>query len=119
MNSRSALFAMAVLSTVLLSLVVGAAFYAVPIFQTLFEGFEVELPLKTRFVMASYQYWIIFPLIPLFVSVKTYTSGAISSEFSRYAGALSISAFFFACVLIAFTISALYGPIYDLSSHGR
>jgi type II secretory pathway component PulF len=119
MNQRNALFTIAAASTILLSVIAVLAFYAVPIFQTLFENFEAEIPANTQLVISSYKYWIIFAFIPLVIAVKAYKNKEMTKTFSKYAGWLSIAAFVFAWLLLAFTVSAMYEPIYGLSSHNQ
>lgn len=110
---------MAVISTVFLSVIVVLAFYVVPVFHTSFENFGAEIPNKTQFVISSYKYWVVFPFIPLAIAVKVYKNKEMTKTFSKYAGWVSIAAFVFAWLLLVFTASAMYEPIYGLSSHNQ
>lgn len=116
LDSKSALFTMAVVATASLASVVLLILYAVPIFSATFENFGAEIPIRTQLVISTHKYWIAFPLIPLTVAIKVYRNKSITKSFSRYAGWISIAAFIFACLLIAFTLSAMYAPIFSIEA---
>ena len=111
LDKRSTLFTMAVVSTVFLSLVVLAIFYAVPIFGVTFENFDIKVPVKTQLLISNYKYLGIFPFVPLAMVVKIYRNKNITKPFFRRAGWLSIVVFVFTWALLIFTVSALYEPL--------
>ena len=111
LDKKSAVFAVAVVLTVFLSLVVLLIFYAVPIFSVTFENFDTEVPVKTQLLISNYKYLFIFPFVPLALAVKIYRNKNITKPFFRRAGLLSIVVFVFTWALLIFSVSALYEPL--------
>ncbi len=91
------------------TIVAAAAFWIVPQFQRMFESFGASLPLATRVLLATYQWW---GMIPVGI-VAAWFAGR--STRGRQA-AITVFGVASAALLFVFCVWACYKPILDLAS---
>ncbi len=82
-----------------------AALFVVP----RFAGFGADLPWTSRLLLASYRWWLVFPLLVLAIGL----TWPVAKD--RMVAAVASGAFF-AALMFAFTIWSCYAPIFGLAA---
>jgi len=89
-----------------------AALFIVPQFEKLFEGFGAELPAATRFVIDSYHYWWLIPVLMIVQFLYLRFGHVTSATAQRFLFVLNL---FFVALEVLFVpamIIIFYLPIF-------
>ncbi|MGI9301713.1 MAG: hypothetical protein ACR2RB_03260 [Gammaproteobacteria bacterium] len=113
--SRGLLLSLAFVSTAALAVVAIGAWWIVPQFVELFDGFSSELPFVTNVVVYSYPYWLIFPAITLVAGTYIARRNEFNSRQLVASVGLFVGGFALAFVLLGVSVWAFYAPIVQLS----
>lgn len=105
----------AVIATIFSAFVITLSYYLVPKYITVFTKYNLDIPLQTQIVIATYKYWIILPLIPLAIAIKA-NNHSLPPILAKYAYQISIAIFIFAWALLMLTAFAFYEPVNIASS---
>ncbi|MDZ4811628.1 MAG: hypothetical protein SGI99_03325 [Pseudomonadota bacterium] len=84
------------------------ALFVVPRFAEVFAGFGAELPPATRLLLATYRWWLAFPVLVVVI-------GMAWPKSNDRATAAVISGLFLAIAMIVFVTWACYAPIFSLA----
>jgi type II secretory pathway component PulF len=92
-----------------------AALFVVPQFSKLFEGFGSDLPLATRLVVDTYQYWWFVPVMFFILYLLLYKQSEQSPWIQR--GLLAVNYFFVVLevLFIPVMVIVFYLPIFHLA----
>ncbi len=88
------------------------ALFVVPRFAEVFAGFGAELPLETRLLLATYRWWMAFPVLVVVI-------GMAWPKPNDRATAAVISGLFLAIAMVVFVTWACYAPIFNLAAQGQ
>jgi hypothetical protein len=101
----------ATVSTLYFGLFAYGAFLVIQNFEKIFDSFEIELPIQTSILIASYRYWGILSLFSAFILYK------VSKGKSSKSMKLLIWLFVLSLLLVPFAIWGVYSPV--LENSGR
>ena len=99
----------ATISTIYFSLFAYVAFLVIQDFEKTFDSFEIELPIQTSILIASYRYWGILGLISAFIIYK------VSKGKSSKSMKLLIWLFVLSLLLVPIAIWGVYSPVLENS----
>jgi hypothetical protein len=99
----------ATVSTLYFGLFAYGAFLVIQDFEKIFDSFEIELPIQTSILIASYRYWGILGLISAFILYK------VSKGRSSKSMKLLIWLFVLSLLLVPFAIWGVYSPVLENS----
>jgi hypothetical protein len=99
----------ATVSTLYFGLFAYGAFLVIQDFEKIFDSFEIELPIQTSILIASYRYWGILGLISAFILYKV-SKGKCSESMK-----LLICLFVLSLLLVPFAIWGVYSPVLENS----
>jgi hypothetical protein len=97
----------ATVSTLYFGLFAYGAFLFVQQFESIFDSFEVELPIQTSILIGSYRYWGILSFISAIVLYK------VSKGKSSRSMKLLIWLFILSLLLVPFAIWGVYSPVLE------
>ena len=110
-SQKPTIFFMAIISTVSLGLITLVALYIVPVFSTTFENFDMKLSNTTVLVQATYKYWGVLLLAPLYVAIDVYKKGDVSKSYAKVVGGVCVVSFFVALMLLYLLMGSMYQPL--------
>lgn len=92
-----------------------AAWFIVPQFEKLFEGFGADLPLATKLVLQSYRYWWVIPLL-MFIQFLVLRFGNVSSApAQRFFYVVNIFFVVLEVLFVPIMVVIFYLPIFSMA----
>lgn len=90
------------------------AFYVLPEFEKVWEGFDAELPFLTKLLVASYPYWLVLLIVPFTIYRKYLTKTDLSEKIKTRILILFIVMLIFAVLLFPALIAIIYLPVFEM-----
>jgi len=108
------LFLIAIAISILLLLLYFKTYLTVSEYTELLEDFNSEqLPLSTRFIIYTYQLWLVVPIAALVISFKLFNP-VVTLKSSRFMMAL-LGLLMIGVFLLLLVVFGMYAPIYELN----
>lgn len=99
-------------ATVILAIAVVVTNNFIPVFEQIFEKFDTDLPVVTLFVLNSYDFWWLLPVITGVVLVMSLQKKPRTSVFSqRVSTNIAILSIFVSMLLVILSVVAVYLPV--------
>lgn len=92
------------------------AYFVLPEFERLFDGFGSDLPVVTFMVMESYRYWAVFLIVPLLVYRKCSSETESPEKTDDRLMLFTVSMFIFLLLFIPIITWVMYLPIIKMGA---
>jgi Ca-activated chloride channel family protein len=114
MKSRKRLSAVSCVTTIILAILVAAAYFVIPAFEKMYFDFGADLPSVTQFVFSTYQYWVIIPVISLAICVGIVRGQEYTDKYRVFFSYTLTGFVIVAPILLVVLILALYMPTFHM-----
>jgi hypothetical protein len=116
-NPRKSLLRASCITTSILAILVTAAYFIIPVFADMFSSFGGELPSTTQFVIATYKYWLIIPIITLAICIDVWRRSEYTEKYRKFVfytlGGFVVATIF---LVVFVSIFAMYAPIFTMGT---
>ena len=92
------------------------AFYILPEFEKVWDGFDIELPLLTKLLIVSYPYWLAMLIIPFIIYRKYLTKIDLSKKIKTRILFLFIVMLIFSVLFFPALIAIIYLPVFEMAA---
>jgi len=116
-NTRKFLLSASCITTIILAILVVAAYFIIPVFTEMFSSFGGELPSTTQFVIATYKYWLIIPIITLAICIDVWRRSEYTGRYRTLVSYTLLGFVVGTIFLVVFvSIFAMYAPIFTMGN---
>jgi len=106
---------LAALIAILIIIYSVGAFYILPEFEKVWDGFDTELPLLTKILIVSYPYWLAMLIIPFTIYRKYLTKTDLSKKIKTRILILFIIMLIFEVLFFPALIAVIYLPVFEVA----
>ncbi|EDN68807.1 type IV pilus biogenesis protein PilC [Beggiatoa sp. PS] len=111
--TRKSLLSYSCITTFILAILVVAAYFIIPVFAEMLSSFGGELPSITQFVLVTYQYWLIIPIITLAICIDVWRRSEYTEKYRQFVFYTLLGFIIGTIFLVVFiSIFAMYAPIF-------
>jgi len=118
-NTRKSLLLTSCITTIILAILVTATYFIIPVFVDMFASFGGELPSTTKFVLVTYKYWLIIPIITLAMCIDIWRRSEYTGRYRKFVF-YTLLGFVVGTIFLVFFVSifAMYAPIFRMGEIG-
>jgi Ca-activated chloride channel family protein len=116
-NTRKSLLRTSCIATIILAILVAAAYFIIPVFVDMFSSFGDDLPSITQFVIITYKYWLIIPIISLAICIDIWRRSEYTEKYRKFVS-YTLRGFIVGTIFLVFFVSifAMYAPVFSMGS---
>jgi hypothetical protein len=116
LNKKSVILTIAIISFVAWLFIAILVNYSIPSFIITFKTLDIIPLMSTKIIFVTYQYWFLFSLVPLYITIKTFSDNSINISYFNVSGCVALGSLVFVIVLFLFTLDSIYSPILSLQT---